>query len=167
MWGGHTGPGGKTIIPARAHAKLSFRLVAHQEPAEVEAALRQYVAEHTPPGIESTVTPTGPGVRPAFSPIDSPAVAAGRRAMERTFGREVLFTREGGSGPEADLTDILQAPLVFVAVGLDEDRAHAPNEKAEMALLAKGAEAAAYLWDELASAGAELTAARPGGAESG
>ena len=113
------------------------------------------------------MTPNGPGVRPAFSPIDSPAVAAGRRAMERTFGREVLFTREGGSGPEADLAEILQAPLVFVAVGLDEDRAHAPNEKAEMALLLKGAEAAAYLWDELAAAGAELTAARPGGAGSG
>jgi acetylornithine deacetylase/succinyl-diaminopimelate desuccinylase-like protein len=160
MWGGHTGPGGKTIIPSRAHAKLSFRLVARQEPADVGAALREYVAARTPPGIEATVTPAGPGVRPAFSPIDSPAVAAGRRAMERAFGREVLFTREGGSGPEADLTDILQAPLVFVGVGLDEDRAHAPNEKAEMALLLKGAEAAAYLWDELAAAAPQLTAAR-------
>jgi len=167
MWGGHTGPGGKTIIPARAHAKLSFRLVAHQEPAAVEAALRRYVADHTPPGIEATVTSEGPGVRPAFSPIDSPAVAAGRRAMERAFGREVLFTREGGSGPEADLTDILQAPLVFIGTGLDDDRIHAPNEKAEMALLLKGAEAAAYLWDELAAAGPELTAGRPGGTESG
>ena len=71
--------------------------------------------------------------------------------MERSFGREVLFTREGGSGPEADLTEILGAPLVFVAVGLDSDRIHAPNEKAEKALLLKGAEAAAYLWPELAA----------------
>ncbi len=157
MWGGHTGPGGKTIIPREAHAKVSFRLVANQEPAEVEAALRQYVAAATPPGIESAVRPFGPGVRPAFSPIDAPAVTAGRRAMQRAFDREVLFTREGGSGPEADLTDILQAPLVFIGVGLDEDRIHAPNEKVEMALLLKGAEAAAYLWDELAAAGAQLT----------
>jgi acetylornithine deacetylase/succinyl-diaminopimelate desuccinylase-like protein len=80
--------------------------------------------------------------------------------MERAFGREVLFTREGGSGPEADLADILGAPLVFVAVGLDSDRIHAPNEKVEMALLLKGAETAAYLWDELAGAAAELTASR-------
>ncbi len=115
-----------------------------------------------PPGIEATVTPHGPGVRPAFSPIDSPAVAAGRRAMERAFGREVLFTREGGSGPEADLTDILAAPLVFLGVGLDEDRIHAPNEKVSMALLLKGAEAAAYLWDELAAAAPEITAGRAG-----
>ena len=152
MWGGHTGPGGKTIVPREAHAKVSFRLVAHQEPAEVAAALREYVRASTPPGIDADVTFEGPGVRPCFSPIASPAVQAGKRAMERAFGRDVLFTREGGSGPEADLADILQAPLVFVAVGLDSDRIHAPNEKVEMALLLKGAEAVAYLWPELAAA---------------
>jgi acetylornithine deacetylase/succinyl-diaminopimelate desuccinylase-like protein len=160
MWGGHTGPGGKTIIPAQAHAKLSFRLVARQEPAKVVAALQQYVRDAAPPGIEAAVTSSGHGVRPAFSPVDSVAVQAGRRAMQRAFGTEVLFTREGGSGPEADLAEILGAPLVFVAVGLDSDRIHAPNEKADMALLLKGAQAAAYLWDELAAAGAELTADR-------
>ena len=71
----------------------------------------------------------------------------------------MLFTREGGSGPEADLTDILHAPLVFIAVGLDEDRIHGPNEKVEVALLRKGAEAVAYLWDELAANRAAITAA--------
>ena len=157
MWGGHTGPGGKTIIPAAAHAKLSFRLVADQDPAAVIAGLREYVAGHVPPGIEATVTSPGHGVRPSFSPPDSAAVRAGRAAMRRAFGTEVLFTREGGSGPEADLADILQAPLVFVAVGLDSDRIHAPNEKVEMDLLLKGAQAAAYLWEELAT---ELTAER-------
>ena len=158
MWGGHTGPGGKTIVPREAHAKVSFRLVAHQEPAEVAAALRDYVAARTPDGIEAAVTFEGPGVRPCFSPIASPAVQAGKRAMERAFGRDVLFTREGGSGPEADLADILAAPLVFVAVGLDSDRIHAPNEKVEMELLLKGAEAVAYLWDELAAVGTGVAA---------
>ena len=160
MWGGHTGPGGKTIVPARAHAKLSFRLVANQEPADVIAGLRQYVADHTPPGIEATVISGGHGVRPCFAPLDSPAVRAGLRAMQRAFGKQILFTREGGSGPEADLADILAAPLVFVAVGLDADRIHAPNERVDMALLLKGAEASAYLWDELAAAAGELTAGR-------
>ena len=154
MWGGHTGPGGKTIVPREAHAKLSFRLVAGQDPVEVQEAFAAYVDEHTPPGVRSEVRfLAGDGVRPCFSPIDSPVVLAARRAMERAFGKEVLFTREGGSGPEADLADTLEAPLVFVAVGLDEDRIHAPNEKVEKPLLLKGAETAAYLWDELAGRG--------------
>jgi len=159
MWGGHTGPGGKTIIPSQAHAKLSFRLVANQDPGDVAVALREYAAQRTPPGIEATVTIREPGVRPCFSPVDSPAVAAARRAMSLAFGQDILFTREGGSGPEADLAAILGAPLVFLAVGLDSDRIHAPNERVKMALLLKGAEAAAYLWDELAAAG-DLVAAR-------
>jgi acetylornithine deacetylase/succinyl-diaminopimelate desuccinylase-like protein len=153
VWGGYTGPGVKTIVPREACAKVSFRLVADQRPGEVLSALHEYVAARTPAGITATVTPEGPGVRPSFSPIDSPAVLAGKRAMERAFGREVLFTREGGSGPEADLADILGAPLVFIAAGLNEDRVHAPNEKVDKALLLKGAEAAAYLWEDLAQGG--------------
>ncbi|MQY03544.1 dipeptidase [Actinomadura macrotermitis] len=152
MWGGHTGPGTKTIVPRSAHAKLSFRLVAGQDPVKVQEQLTAWVAANTPPGLRAEVSVPGGGVRPCFSPIDSAGVKAARRAMERAFGTEVLFTREGGSGPEADLADILGAPLIFVAVGLDDDRIHAPNEKVEMPLLLKGAEAAAYLWDELATA---------------
>ena len=150
LWGGHTGPGGKTIIPKAAHAKLSFRLVADQEPGQVIESLRRYVAENVPNGITATVTGRG-GVRPCRSAIDSPGVAAARRAMQRAFGTEVLFTKEGGSGPEADLADILGAPLVFVAVGLDADRIHAPNEYVDLSRLLLGAESIAYLWEELAA----------------
>jgi acetylornithine deacetylase/succinyl-diaminopimelate desuccinylase-like protein len=150
MWGGHTGPGSKTIIPRAAHAKISFRLVADQDPADVGEAFREYVAAATPDGLTATVT-VQPGVRPCHSPITSPAVLAGRRAMQRAFGREVLFTKEGGSGPEADLAEILAAPLVFVAVGLDSDQIHAPNESVDLSLLLRGAEASAYLWEELAA----------------
>jgi acetylornithine deacetylase/succinyl-diaminopimelate desuccinylase-like protein len=155
MWGGHTGAGYKTIIPRAAHAKLSFRLVADQDPADVGAAFAEYVRASTPPGLEATVT-IAPAVRPCRSPIDSRAVQAGRRAMQRAFGREVLFTKEGGSGPEADLADILAAPLVFVAVALDSDQIHAPNERMDTSLLLRGAEASAYLWEELAAIGPDL-----------
>jgi acetylornithine deacetylase/succinyl-diaminopimelate desuccinylase-like protein len=152
VWGGHTGPGPKTIIPKAAHAKLSFRLVANQEPDTVIESLRQYLDSVVPNGLVASVTAApGHGVRPCRSPIDSPAVAAARRAMRRAFGREVLFTKEGGSGPEADLADILNAPLVFVAVGLDADRVHAPNEYVDLSRLLRGAESAAYLWEELAA----------------
>ncbi|WP_344905391.1 dipeptidase [Actinomadura meridiana] len=152
MWGGHTGPGGKTIVPSEAHAKVSFRLVAGQDPRKIQMAFEAWVNEHVPPGIEADVDVPGSGVRPCFSPIDSAGVSAARRAMERAFGTDVLFTREGGSGPEADLADVLEAPLIFVAVGLNGDRIHAPNEKVEIPLLLKGAEAVAYLWEELATA---------------
>ena len=70
--------------------------------------------------------------------------------MGRAFGTEVLFTREGGSGPEADLQDVLGAPVVFLGISLPADGWHAPNEKVEIPLLLKGAEAAAYLWADLA-----------------
>jgi acetylornithine deacetylase/succinyl-diaminopimelate desuccinylase-like protein len=76
--------------------------------------------------------------------------------MQRAFGREVLFTREGGSGPEADLAEILGAPLVFVAVGLDCDQIHAPNESIDVTRLLQGAEVSAYLWEELAAVASEL-----------
>jgi acetylornithine deacetylase/succinyl-diaminopimelate desuccinylase-like protein len=155
MWGGHTGAGGKTIIPRAAHAKVSFRLVADQDLADVLAAFREYVQASTPAGLESAVT-AQPGVRPSHSPIDSPAVRAGRRAMQRAFGREVLFTKEGGSGPEADLAEILGAPLVFVGVALDSNQIHAPNERIDLSLLLRGAEVSAYLWEELASVGSDL-----------
>src|SRR6201986_1962119 len=122
LWGGHIGPGTKTIIPREAHAKLSFRLVFNQDPADVIASLQEYVADHTPPGVEVRVVVPGPGVRPSHSPVGSPAAQAARRAMGRAFGRDILFTGEGGSGPEADLGDILGAPLGFVAVGLGSDR---------------------------------------------
>jgi len=150
LWGGHTGPGGKTIIPKAAHAKLSFRLVADQEPAKVVESLKKYLAAATPNGCVVSVT-AGTGVRPCRSAIGSPAVAAARRAMERAFGSEVLFTKEGGSGPEADLADILGAPLVFVAVGLDADQIHAPNEYVDLSRLLRGAESIAYLWEEMAN----------------
>ncbi|HEU0131723.1 MAG TPA: dipeptidase [Mycobacteriales bacterium] len=151
LWGGYTGAGQKTIIPAEAHAKISFRLVADQRPEEVEEAFRAWVGEQLPEGLRHELAFFGGGVRPCLTPLDHPAVQAATRAMEEAFGTRVLYTREGGSGPEADLAEILEAPVVFLGVGLPDDRIHSPNEKVHLPYLAKGAEAAAYLWRELAS----------------
>lgn len=151
MWGGYTGPGGKTIVPTDAYAKLSFRLVADQDPAEVQRGVHEFVAANVPSGLEAEVTFSGPGVKPCLTGIDHPAVQAVNRALHRAFETDVLFTREGGSGPEADLADILGAPMVFLGVGLPDDRIHAPNERVVLPMLHKGAEAAAYLWTELAA----------------
>jgi acetylornithine deacetylase/succinyl-diaminopimelate desuccinylase-like protein len=149
MWGGYTGPGHKTIVPMDAHAKISFRLVADQDPLEVQAAVVRYVATYDREGITAAVHFSGPGVRPCLTPLDAPSLQAATRAMERAFGKEVLYTREGGSGPEADLADVLAAPVLFVGVGLPDDRIHAPNERVVLSQLFMGAEAAAHLWAEL------------------
>jgi acetylornithine deacetylase/succinyl-diaminopimelate desuccinylase-like protein len=151
IWGGYTGPGHKTIVPTDAHAKLSFRLVADQDPLEIKQMLQDYLRRSVPPGIEVRDEWFGDGVRPCLTPLDDPALQAVVRAMERAFGTEVLFTREGGSGPEADLADVLDAPVVFLGVGLPTDRIHAPNERVVFPLLLTGAQAAAHLWDELAT----------------
>jgi acetylornithine deacetylase/succinyl-diaminopimelate desuccinylase-like protein len=154
MWGGYTGPGHKTIIPAEAHAKLTFRLVADQRPADLPDQVRAWVAANTPPGIEAEVHVPPGGVSPCASDLDSPAMAALLRSIARAFDtrpEEVLFTREGGSGPEADLVEILGAPLVFLGAGLPTDRIHSPNERVLLPMLHHGAEAAAHLWSELAA----------------
>jgi acetylornithine deacetylase/succinyl-diaminopimelate desuccinylase-like protein len=152
MWGGYTGPGHKTIIPAEAHAKLTFRLVAEQRPEDVGPQLRAWVIANLPPGIEAEVhTPPG-GVAPCSSDLDSPAMEALLAAIAQAFDTEpgaVLFTREGGSGPEADLVEALGAPLLFLGGGLPTDRIHSPNERVLLPMLHRGAEAAAHLWRRL------------------
>ncbi|MGH8937917.1 MAG: M20/M25/M40 family metallo-hydrolase, partial [Actinomycetes bacterium] len=150
IWGGHTGPGHKTIVPSGAHAKISFRLVAGQDPLDVQAKFSGWLAKLVPDGIEWELHWYGDGVRPCLTPLDHPALQAVTRAMATAFDTEVLYTREGGSGPEAGLQDELAAPVVVLGLSLPDDGWHAPNEKVEIPLLLKGAEAAAYLWDDLA-----------------
>ncbi|TYP89939.1 dipeptidase [Blastococcus xanthinilyticus] len=155
MWGGYTGPGHKTIIPADAHAKLTFRLVSDQRPEDVGPLLEAWVRANLPAGIEAEVhTPPG-GVAPCASDLDSPAMDALLSAIGQAFDtapEDVLFTREGGSGPEADLVEVLGAPLLFLGAGLPTDRIHSPNERVLLSMLHRGAEAAAHLWRELAAA---------------
>jgi acetylornithine deacetylase/succinyl-diaminopimelate desuccinylase-like protein len=81
IWGGYTGPGHKTIVPTDAHAKVSFRLVADQEPSTVKKLMDDYVASAVPPGIDATVEWFGDGVRPCLTPLDHPALQATARAM--------------------------------------------------------------------------------------
>ena len=146
---GYGGAGIKTIVPATANFKVTFRLVPEQEPAAVEAAFTSWLAERIPAGIDYTVTGYG-GVRPYVTPVEHPAVGALSRAIERVWGKAPLFTREGGSGPEESLGRVLDAPLLFLGVGLPGDRYHAPNERMVMDQFWRGLLAAGELWHELA-----------------
>ena len=152
--GGYQGAGHKTIVPSDAFVKLSFRLVADQDPAKIAKAVDGFVAEHTPDGITAHVEWEGAGVRACLVPLGTPAYEALTDAISTAFdGVAVLPTREGGSGPEAGLQEAVGAPLVFLGVGLPDDQIHAPNEKVTIPMLFKGAEAAALLWSRLARTG--------------
>jgi acetylornithine deacetylase/succinyl-diaminopimelate desuccinylase-like protein len=110
------------------------------------------VEANLPAGIEAEVhTPPG-GVSPCSSDLDSPAMGALLAAIAQAWDSEpseVLYLREGGSGPEADLVEALDAPLLFLGAGLPTDRIHSPNERVLLPMLHRGAEAAAHLWREL------------------
>ncbi|RFU21901.1 M20/M25/M40 family metallo-hydrolase [Geodermatophilus marinus] len=154
MWGGYTGPGHKTIVPAEAHAKITFRLVPDQRPADLAEQVKGWVAANLPEGIQADVHVPAGGVSPCASDLDSPAMDALLAAIGQAFDTDpadVLFTREGGSGPEADLVEALGAPLLFLGAGLPTDRIHSPNERVLLPMLHRGAEAAAHLWRELAA----------------
>ncbi|MFF8384448.1 dipeptidase [Streptomyces kanasensis] len=150
--GGYQGPGGKTIIPSSAQLKLTFRLVAGQDPDRIEQAVRDWVAARVPAGIRHRIT-FGAATRPCLTPLDHPALRAVARSMSRAFdGAKIRYTREGGSGPAADLQDVLAAPVLFLGISVPSDGWHAPNEKVELGLLLKGVETTAHLWGELSTA---------------
>lgn len=151
IWGGFMGEGSKTIIPAHAHAKVSCRLVADQDPLTIFEAFRDYVAEVAPPGVTTTVQYIGGG-SPSLMAVHHPATQAVARAIEATFGREPLFVREGGSIPVCSCFDtVLGLPVVMLGFVQPDSHAHAPNEWMSLDNLETGILAIAKAWDELAS----------------
>ena len=151
IWGGFQGDGSKTIIPAHAHAKVSCRLVAAQDPDRIADLLEAYVLEIAPPGVRVSVQRLGGG-RPSLTPIDHPATQAAARALAATFGQEPLYIREGGSIPIcASFETILGLPVVLLGFTPPDDNAHAPNESMSLANHETGIRTVARYWDELAA----------------
>jgi acetylornithine deacetylase/succinyl-diaminopimelate desuccinylase-like protein len=151
IWGGFQGEGAKTIIPAHAHAKVSTRLVANQDPRRVFEALRDYVTEIAPPGV--TVRSTFiHGGEPSLTPIDHPATLAAARSIRAVFGVDPVYMREGGSIPVTAAFDhTLGLPVVLLGFTQPGDNAHAPNEWLDVDNFERGTRAIVRLWDELAS----------------
>ena len=149
IWGGFTGVGSKTIIPAHAHAKISCRLVAAQDPGRIFTALKAYIEEVAPPGVTTSVRLLGGG-RPSLTPRDHPATQAAARALEATFGRAPLYIREGGSIPVcASFESVLGLPIVLLGFVQPDDNAHAPNEWMYLRNYETGIRTIVRMWDEL------------------
>lgn len=126
---GWTGEGAKTVLPAKALAKISCRLVADQDPQEIYHLVRDYIARITPPTVSTEVRLLHYGL-PAITDRHSPAVQAAVAAYEEGWGARPIFTREGGSIPiVAEFQSSLKAPVVLMGFGLPDDALHAPNEK--------------------------------------
>jgi acetylornithine deacetylase/succinyl-diaminopimelate desuccinylase-like protein len=157
---GYQGEGIKTIVPAWANLKLTFRLVPDQTPVEISGLVESWIRDHVPAGTDLTVTSEGNGVAPALTPVEHPAIGALSRAISKVWAKEPLFTREGGSGPEEALGRVLRAPILFLGVGLPDDRIHAPNERMVMDQFWKGLLAAGELLQELGGLGRPEAVAR-------
>jgi acetylornithine deacetylase/succinyl-diaminopimelate desuccinylase-like protein len=150
IWGGFSGEGSKTIIPGRAHAKITCRLVADQDPDRIFALLHDYVLKVAPPGVRVEVVSTGGG-RPTLTPEDEPATRAYARALEAAFGRAPLFVREGGSVPvAASFASILGMPVTVMGFMPPDGNFHAPNEWMDMANFETGIRALAAFFDDYA-----------------
>ncbi|MBX2816744.1 MAG: dipeptidase [Saprospiraceae bacterium] len=128
IWGGYIGEGAKTVLPSKAYAKISMRLVPNQDPDEITALFAAHFKKIAPPSVQVVVSPHHGG-RPAVTPIDSVEYAAAERAMEATFGKTPLPVRGGGSIPIVSLFEqVLDASTVLMGFGLDSDDIHSPNE---------------------------------------
>ena len=150
LWSGWSGPGPKTIIPQKAGAKLSSRLVANQDPHKIFELLKEYLESIAPPTVKLDVRLLTTG-RAALIPFDIPEMQAAARAYERGWGHAPVFTRGGGSIPVvADIASLLQIPVVMMGYGLDSDGLHSPNEHYNIEMFERGIETAIVYLEELA-----------------
>jgi acetylornithine deacetylase/succinyl-diaminopimelate desuccinylase-like protein len=128
IWGGYTGEGAKTVLPSRAFAKISMRLVPNQSSEEITRLFSEHFASIAPPSVRVKVAPHHGG-EPAVTPIDSVAYRAAEKAFEEGWGKKPIPTREGGSIPIVALFEKeLGLQTVLMGFGLDRDAIHSPNE---------------------------------------
>lgn len=153
--GGYTGPGGKTIIPSHAHAKISMRLAPDQDPEKIAAAFEAFVKEITPPTVSLQITRDGLA-SPAVIDYDTTAVAAATTACEAVFGAQPVLRREGGTIPVVgDFQRHLGLGSLMLGFGLPDDRIHSPNERFYLPNFYKGIETMIHFMDEFAQRFAE------------
>ncbi|HEX2188821.1 MAG TPA: dipeptidase [Longimicrobiaceae bacterium] len=146
---GYTGEGAKTVLPARAMAKVSMRLVPDQDFRDIEEKFARHVQEIAPPGVTVRVEALHGG-QPWRADPKEPIFQSAVRALERAFGRAPVFSREGGSIPIVQaFQQTFGAPVLLLGFGLPGENAHAPNEWMSEDNFYRGAEAIAILYDEL------------------
>ena len=149
--GGFTGTGAKTVIPARAVAKVSLRLVPNQNPERVLAAVKQWVKDHTPKGIQTEVRVLSAGPAISVNPSE-PAIRTAARVFSEEMGKPTVFIRSGGSIPiVGEFATHLGIPTVLMGFGLPDDGLHSPNEKYRISNYYQGIRTIARFFEEYGS----------------
>jgi acetylornithine deacetylase/succinyl-diaminopimelate desuccinylase-like protein len=152
IWGGYTGEGSKTVLPSKAFAKISMRLVPNQSSDKITALFQKHFESIAPASVKVVVKPHHGG-EPVVTPTDSPAYLAAARAMETTFGKKPIPTRGGGSIPIVAMFEKqLGLKSVLMGFGLDSDALHSPNEHYGVFNYLKGIETIPYFFSYYAKA---------------
>ena len=147
--GGFIGEGPKTVIPARARAKVSMRLVPRQDPNKIYDSLATYLKGLETPGVALSLVKLGQAP-PVLAGVDHPGITAARKAYVKSFGAEPVLVREGGSVPvTVDFQEALRPMLMLTGFGLPDDALHSPNEKMNLEQYHLGTEMVLHLMDEL------------------
>ena len=146
IWGGYTGEGAKTVIASKAYAKISMRLVPHQDPDEITALFTEHFKSIAPKGVKVKVTPHHGGL-PYVTNMDSIGYQAAAKAYETTFGKTPIPERTGGSIPIVALFEqVLNSKTILMGFGLDSDAIHSPNEHFGIWNYLKGIETIPYFY---------------------
>ncbi len=146
LWSGFTGEGQKTIVPATAHAKLTCRLVPHQQPDHVLDAVARHLKSHLPRGVSLQIS-RGEGAPGSITPLDHPAVKAAERAIQSVYETQASYIRMGGSIPVVvDFQETLGIPTLLLGFALPNENFHAPNEHFHLDNFFRGAQTVATLW---------------------
>lgn len=141
IWGGYTGEGSKTVLPSKAYAKVSCRLVPNQDHHKISDLFKQYIESIAPEGVKVKVTPMHGG-QGYVCPITLPAYKAAEKGFEKAFGKRPLAVRRGGSIPIiATFEEILGIKTILMGFGLESDAIHSPNENFPLDIFFKGIEA--------------------------
>jgi acetylornithine deacetylase/succinyl-diaminopimelate desuccinylase-like protein len=152
IWGGYTGEGAKTVLPSKAYAKISTRLVPNQNSDKITAMLLAHFEKIAPAGV-TVKAKNLHGGEPYMTPIDSKGYKAAAKAIETTFGKSPIPVRGGGSIPICALFEKeLGVKIVFMGFGLDSDNLHSPNEKYDIFNYYKGIETIPYFHQFFAEA---------------
>jgi acetylornithine deacetylase/succinyl-diaminopimelate desuccinylase-like protein len=153
IWGGYTQKGTKTVLPSKAFAKISMRLVPDQKSAQIAQLIQHYLSDIAPPTVSVEVHSLHGG-EGAIVRRDSPAMKAAFRAYAEAFGKEPVFVREGGSIPVvATFQKVLGIETILMGFGLPDDRLHSPNEKFHLPNFYKGIETVIHFIKFLGAAG--------------